>query len=63
MSESVKKTLHEADQDYINIWSKVESYTSLTLLSRSVSLGKLWGKARDHGFQGTHTLQVILRTL
>ena len=24
---------------------------------------KLWDKARDHGFQGTRSLQVILRTL
>ena len=44
-------------------WSKVESHTSLALLPRSVSWCKLWDKARDHGFQGTRSLQVILRTL
>ena len=59
--KSVKKTLFEADQDYI--WSEVESNTSLALLPRSVSWCKLWDKARDHGFQGTRSLQVILRTL
>ena len=59
--KSVKKTLFEADQDYI--WSKVESHTSLALLPRSVSWCKLWDNARDHGFQGTRSLQVILRTL
>ena len=36
---------------------------SLALLSRSVSWCKLWDKARDHGFQGTRSLQVNLRTL
>ena len=34
--KSVKKTLFEADQDYI--WSKVESHTSLALLPRSVAI-------------------------
>ena len=51
--KSVKKTFFEADQDYI--WSKVDSHTSLALLPRSVSWCKLWDKARDHGFQGTHS--------
>ena len=53
--------VHKADQDYI--WSKVKSHTSLALLPRSVLWCKLWDKAKDHGLQGTHSLQVILRTV
>ena len=48
-------TRWEADQDYI--WSKVESHMSLALLPRSASWCKLWDRARDHGFQGTRSLQ------